>query len=103
MPIASSWTPSSFAVGYAAIAEREFRQAIEIAPTYARASVNLADLYRRLDREQDADAALRGALRQTPREAVLHHALGLSLVRQQRKGEACSPTPVDPCRYCATS
>jgi len=74
--------------GDVASAEREFRQAIEIDPTYSQASVNLADLYRRLDREQDADAALRGALRRIPREAVLHHALGLSLVRQQRKGEA---------------
>jgi hypothetical protein len=49
---------------------------------------NLADLMRLLGREADTEATLREGLKQVPGAAALHHSLGLSLVRQQRKPEA---------------
>ena len=52
------------------------------------ASINLADLERSAGREAEAEALLRRALERVPEEASLHHALGLSLVRQRRPDEA---------------
>jgi len=49
---------------------------------------NFADLRRLQGREAEAEATLRDGLKLTPDAAALHHALGLSLVRQQRKAEA---------------
>jgi predicted CXXCH cytochrome family protein len=65
-------------------AEAEYRAALKLEPGFVRAYVNLADLYRNLGRDVDGEKLLREALRSTPREPVLHHALGLLLVRQQR-------------------
>jgi tetratricopeptide (TPR) repeat protein len=62
--------------------------ALALDPTYAPAAVNLADLWRARGREADAEAVLRAALERTPDAAALHHALGLSLVRQHRTDEA---------------
>ena len=39
-------------------------------------------------RETDAEATLREGLRVSPDDATLHHALGLSLVRQRKGTEA---------------
>jgi Flp pilus assembly protein TadD len=50
--------------------------------------VNLADLRRLQGREPEAESTLREGLAVAPEAAALHHALGLSLVRQQRKSEA---------------
>ncbi|MCX7174423.1 MAG: tetratricopeptide repeat protein [Proteobacteria bacterium] len=69
-------------------AEREFRTAIELDPSYLLASINLADFFRGLGRESDVETTLRRALEHAPRTAMLHHILGLSMVRQQRKREA---------------
>ncbi|MFA6311433.1 MAG: multiheme c-type cytochrome [Sterolibacterium sp.] len=69
-------------------AEREFRTAIELDPNYLLASINLADLFRSLGREADVEATMRQALTHAPRTAMLHHVLGLSLVRQKRMKEA---------------
>jgi Flp pilus assembly protein TadD len=53
-------------------------------PAYA----NLADLYREQKRESEAEATLRKGLSAIPSDAYLHHALGLSLVRQNRFNDA---------------
>ncbi|MGH8618181.1 MAG: tetratricopeptide repeat protein [Burkholderiales bacterium] len=74
--------------GDAEEAAAQFRRALELDPAYAPAAVNLADLYRALGREADADRVLRAALARAPRDAALHYALGLSLVRQKRAGDA---------------
>jgi tetratricopeptide (TPR) repeat protein len=68
--------------------EAEFRSAIELDPRYVPAWVNLADLLRLSGREDAAEAALRDGLVQSPKDAMLHHSLGLSLVRQKRNAEA---------------
>jgi tetratricopeptide (TPR) repeat protein len=49
-------------------------------PAYA----NLADLYRRSNDEAAAEEVLRRAIKISSGSADLHHALGLSLIRQQR-------------------
>jgi tetratricopeptide (TPR) repeat protein len=74
--------------GDAAAAEAEFRAALQLDPEFVPAWANLADLMRMLGRETEAESLLREGLAVTPDAAALHHALGLSLVRQQRKDEA---------------
>jgi Flp pilus assembly protein TadD len=65
----------------------EFAKALEIDPRFTYAVVNRADLLRVLGREAECEASLREAIGRSPREAVLHHVLGLSLVRQNRLEE----------------
>ena len=74
--------------GDASAAEAEYRAALRLEPGFAPAWANLADLMRLLGREQAAEQTLRDGLLQAPRDASLHHALGLALVRQQRPAEA---------------
>jgi tetratricopeptide (TPR) repeat protein len=69
-------------------AEAEFRAALRLDPEFVPAWANLADLMRVLGRETEAESLLREGLAVAPEAAALHHALGLSLVRQQRKEEA---------------
>ena len=45
-------------------------------------------LLRTLGRESEAEHTLRAGIEKAPRDAMLHHALGLSLVRQKRGAEA---------------
>jgi Flp pilus assembly protein TadD len=52
--------------------------------------VNLADLYRAHDRDPDGERILRQGLKVAPNNAILHHALGLALVRMKRSSEALS-------------
>ena len=66
------------------VAEAEFRAALKLDDRFVPAWVNLADLMRLQGRETDADSTLRDGLRVSPDDATLHHALGLSLVRQRR-------------------
>jgi tetratricopeptide (TPR) repeat protein len=61
-----------------------YRKALALDPTYVQAALNLADLYRAVAREDEAERTLREALKRSPRSAPLHHALGLALVRQKR-------------------
>ena len=70
---------------------RHYRQALEIDPTFAPAHLNLADLYRSQERDEEAERVLRDAIKQLPDEATLHHSLGLTLVRRQRLSEALEP------------
>jgi Flp pilus assembly protein TadD len=48
----------------------------------------LADLYRVLGREAEAEGLLREAIALEPQLGAPHHGLGLSLIRQKRYGEA---------------
>lgn len=67
---------------------RSYRRALDLDPGFMQAAANLADLYRALGREAEAENVLRDALTRTPRSAELHHALGLALVRASRMPEA---------------
>lgn len=71
-----------------ASAEAEYRAALQLDARFAPAWANLADMFRARGREADAEATLRDGLARSPADPTLHHALGLSLVRQQRKEEA---------------
>jgi Flp pilus assembly protein TadD len=74
--------------GEAVTAEAEYRAALALDARFVPAWANLADLMRLQGREPEAEATLREGLATAPDAAALHHALGLSLVRQQRKAEA---------------
>ena len=52
------------------------------------AYVNLADAWRQLGREPEAEKVLRQGLAVLPRDADLHHALGLLLTRKGDKAAA---------------
>ena len=65
-----------------------FRDALVLDPAFVQAAVNLADVQRATGDEAGAERSLRAALSQDPASAVVHHALGLSLVRQGRTREA---------------
>jgi tetratricopeptide (TPR) repeat protein len=62
-----------------------YAKALEIDPRFTPAVVNRADLFRALGREAEAEASLRAAIARNPRDGVLHHVLGLSLIRQGRR------------------
>jgi predicted CXXCH cytochrome family protein len=66
----------------------ELKAAIRLDPFFLPAYVNLADLYRAGGRDEDGEHILREGLRVVPKSAILHHALGLALVRLKRSGEA---------------
>jgi Tfp pilus assembly protein PilF len=65
-----------------------YRAATELDPAYAPAYVNQADLLRNQGDEARAEAVLRQSLEVIPENGDVHHALGLSLVRQKRMVEA---------------
>ena len=68
-------------------AERAFRQSVERDSTFVPGYVNLADVRRSLSGEASAEAILRSGLTRNPSAGQLYHALGLSLIRQQRREE----------------
>ena len=77
---------------YAALGQMDkavaaYKTAIDIDATYIPGYVNLADLYRAQGLEADTEKVLNQAAKVSPENAVVHHALGLSLVRQQRTDE----------------
>jgi len=74
--------------GRAAEAETEFSAALRLSPQFAPAAINLADLYRQRGRDSDSIKILQDAIVAAPRDAGLHHALGLALVRLKRNDEA---------------
>jgi predicted CXXCH cytochrome family protein len=69
-------------------AQAALQKALALAPTLATVSLNLADVYRQMGREAEAQALMQALIRREPRHALAHHVLGLSLVRQHRMGEA---------------
>ena len=62
-------------------AEASYRQAISLERAFIPAYLNLADLYREMDREGEGKELLLEALKTAPRSASAQHALGLLLVR----------------------
>lgn len=69
-------------------AEQALKKAIEIEPTLSVSSLNLADLYRAMGREGEAQLLIRAVLKREPGHVMAHHALGLSLLRLHRLDEA---------------
>ena len=65
-------------------AEAAYRQALRLQPQFIPAYVNFAQLLSNRGREQEADQLLAGGIGKMPDNATLHHALGLSLVRQKK-------------------
>jgi Flp pilus assembly protein TadD len=74
--------------GDMASAESSYKKAIEIDPAQMIPYINLADLYRRLNREEEGEALLNEALNQYPDLSAVHYALGLLMVRKQQTAEA---------------
>jgi Tfp pilus assembly protein PilF len=74
--------------GDAARAEEEIKAAIRLESLFIPAYVNLADLYRTRGRDADGESILREGLKLAPKNATLHHALGLALVRMKHGAEA---------------
>lgn len=74
--------------GETAKAEQSFRQALKLQPDFIPAYINLADMYRSQQREDDAGKAIDEGLQVAPGNANLLHAKGLSLVRQNQQAEA---------------
>jgi hypothetical protein len=74
--------------GALADAERELHAARRLAPDFAPALIDLGDLSRVRGDEPAAEAYLRRAVAAAPGDATAWYALGLSLVRQKRTGEA---------------
>ncbi|MEO8482218.1 MAG: tetratricopeptide repeat protein [Acidobacteriota bacterium] len=69
-------------------AQSTLTEAIRLDRTFVPAYVNLSDVYRVRHDETAAERVLREALAVDPRAAVVHHALGLALVRQHRVADA---------------
>jgi predicted CXXCH cytochrome family protein len=69
-------------------AEKEFSAALRLSTQFAPAAINLADLDRQLGRDADGIKLLQDTIIAAPRDAGLHHALGLALVRLKRNDEA---------------
>jgi tetratricopeptide (TPR) repeat protein len=69
-------------------AESTLREAIDVDPSFTAAYVNLADLYRSQERDEDAEAILRQGLHVAADTASVEFALGLTLVRLERRSEA---------------
>jgi len=69
-------------------AQAAFAQALTLDAGYVPAYLNAADALRALGREAEAQKMLEQGLARAPKNATLHHALGLSLVRQGRHPEA---------------
>ena len=68
-------------------AEQEYLAALKLAFSVV-PRVDLADLYRTLGREADAELLLRQTISIDPRAAAPRHSLGLALVRAKRYDEA---------------
>ena len=59
------------------LAEKAYRSALELDPQHVPTLLNLADLYRVLERDGEARTVLGRAIAAAPAEAAPHHALGL--------------------------
>jgi Flp pilus assembly protein TadD len=76
------------ALGRTGEALAAMREAIRLDPTFVPAYVNLADAYRMQGDEAAAERVLREALPHAGSTGSVHHALGLTLVRQRRLNDA---------------
>jgi Tfp pilus assembly protein PilF len=68
--------------------EASYQEAIARHPTFAPAYVNLADLYRSVEKDEQAEKVLHAALGIAPDQADILHAYGLLLIRHLRYAEA---------------
>jgi tetratricopeptide (TPR) repeat protein len=69
-------------------AAEQLEAAIRLDALYQPAYLESADMHHSAGREGQAEAVLRQGLAARPQAALLHYSLALSLVRQQRMGEA---------------
>jgi predicted CXXCH cytochrome family protein len=69
-------------------ARKAYQQALTLDPAFVPAYANLADLYRALGSDTEAEETLRAGLERAPDSAALHHALGLLQVRQKQPLQA---------------
>jgi predicted CXXCH cytochrome family protein len=74
--------------GLTADAESEYKAALRLSAQYTPAAINLADLYRQLGRDGEGESVLRTAIASSRPDGGLHHALGLTLIRQKRPDDA---------------
>lgn len=65
-----------------------YQKAMVLNAHFIPAYVNLADLYRLQNRNEESESVLRHGLDLNPGAASLHHALGLTLVRQKKYSDA---------------
>ena len=79
-------------------AEEQWRLALQRDPLHSSSYLNLADLLRAQAREPEAERLLRNGLGHLPGDAILHYALGLSLVRQQQNDQGIAgPSKLTSC------
>jgi predicted CXXCH cytochrome family protein len=69
-------------------AEANLLEALDVDPTFTAAYVNLADLFRSQQRDEDAETVLRRGIAVAADRAAVEFALGLTLVRLQRYDDA---------------
>ena len=69
-------------------AEGNLREAPDIDPTFTAAYVNLADLYRSQQRDEEAETVLREGLKAAADPSAVEFALALTLIRLDRHAEA---------------
>jgi predicted CXXCH cytochrome family protein len=81
-------------------AEAEYRAALRLSARFVPAALHLAELDRLRGRDGDGEQVLRTAIAASPRDAGLHHALGLALTRLKRRDEGLAEllraTELDP-------
>ena len=84
--------------------EQELRMAIDLDPHFEGGYVNLADLYRRLDRDNEGREVLEQGISKVPTSGMLHYSLGLLMIRAKayeraslmlREATALAPAQVD--------
>ncbi|MBW2716784.1 MAG: tetratricopeptide repeat protein [Deltaproteobacteria bacterium] len=78
----------AIASGELELARDEYEIALRLGPWFVPSYVNLADLHRQTQRDDEAERVLRAGLAQVGDSAELSHALGLTLVRQGRNADA---------------
>jgi tetratricopeptide (TPR) repeat protein len=76
------------AVGDVQQAEQAYKTALRLDSRFSPAYVNLADLYRQQQRDQDGERILRSGIEADADNADLQYALGLLLVREKRLSES---------------
>ena len=79
---------AQFTMGQSAAAEKSLNQALELQPSWVPALLNLADLYRATERDEQAGALLEQAMEIVPAAADPVYSYALWLTRNERPTEA---------------
>lgn len=74
--------------GDAVSAEQAYFHALKLSPKYVPAMLNIADLYRMLQRDKDGKVYLEKAIKIAPESASAYHTMGLLYVRQKNFQQA---------------